>query len=159
MGLLVSGGAAAVAYHFGPRLYNARRLRGLEARRPYDDRADGRAMVADALRTAKRDGKSVLVIIGGNWCPWCLALDDLLTTDEEIRTFVASRYVVVHLDTEVGADQDTAWGTPTKNGVPVLVFLDENGQVAQLTECVPLEAWGGRILAYDRERLLQALRR
>ncbi|HEX7604030.1 MAG TPA: thioredoxin family protein [Polyangiaceae bacterium] len=157
--MLASAGVAAVAYRFGPKLYNARRLRGLQARHPYDERVDGRATVAEALRTAARDGKSVLVILGGNWCQWCLALDELLDTDDEIRAFVASHYVVVHLDSEAGAEQDAAWGRPTKNGVPVLVVLDGQGGIAHLTECLPLELWGGRVLAYDRDLVLQALRR
>ena len=40
---------------------------------PYDPKADAKAAVASALEKARRGGKRVLIVYGGNWCGWCLS--------------------------------------------------------------------------------------
>ncbi len=150
--------ASAAAWKIGPRMYNARRVRALAGRHVYDEGADPAALIADALGRGARGHKRVVAILGGNWCQWCLALDDLMTTDEAIRSALAERFIVVHLDSSAAAALDEAWRTPTRLGVPVLVFLDPDGSVAHVQSSIPLETLGGRLLAHDRARVLAVLR-
>jgi len=162
--VLAAAGAGFVAlatWKVAPRVYNDRRRRALAGRRVYDEKADARALVADALARAGREHKRALVILGGNWCQWCLALDDLMTTDDEIRSVTNERFVTVHLDSEAAAPLDEAWGWPSRLGVPTLIFLEPNGPngtVVHIQDSVTLEAYGGRVLKHDRARVLAALR-
>jgi hypothetical protein len=160
--VLTAAGAGFVAlatWKIAPRVYNDRRRRSLMGRHVYDERADVGALLKDALDRAGRDHKRVLAIVGGNWCQWCLALDDLMTADDEIRTLVADRFVAVHLDSAAADRLDEAWGSPIDRlGVPLLVFLDPNGTVLHVQGSVPLEAFGGRVLRHDRGRVLAVLR-
>ena len=153
-GALVAG----VAYRVGPRVYNARKLARLQGRRVYDETVDGRARVVEALARASAEQKRALVVLGGNWCQWCLALDELLASDAEIARLLATRFVLLKLDGDVAEALDIEWGRPTKLGVPVLVFLNSDGGVAHIQETVSLERFGGRILLHDRDRVLTVLR-
>jgi thioredoxin-related protein len=153
-----AGFVLLATWKIAPRVYNDQRRRALAGRRIYDEGADTAALLQTALDRAGREHKRVLAILGGNWCQWCLALDDLMTTDEEIRTFVAEKLVVVHLDSEAAARLDDAWGSPTRLGVPTLVFLDPTGAVVHVQGSIPLEAFGGRVLKHDRVKVLAALR-
>lgn len=146
------------AYKLGPRAYNWVRWRELRGRTVYDLSVEPSSAVQTALGQAQRDGRKVLVVLGGNWCQWCLALDDLMGSNEEIRDHLGKHFVVVKLDSAKAKQLDEAWGKPTRHGVPVLVFLDANGKPQHIQETVSLERWQGRILLHDPERVLSVLR-
>jgi thiol:disulfide interchange protein len=147
------------AYKFGPRLYNRHRLAQLQGRQVYDEKIDARAAFDQALARANREHKRMLVIFGGNWCQWCLSLDDLMHQDDALREYVAAHYVVLKLDSQAGKVLDEAWGFPTRRGVPVLVFVNEKGQLEHVQETISLELWNGRILGHDPRRVLGVLQR
>jgi len=99
----------------------------------YDVTADGSKQIADALVTAKKDDKIVLVQFGANWCGWCHKLHKLFDTDAKIAEELKSHYVVVMVDVdkEHNKDVNAKYGNPTQHGLPVIVLLDANGK--QLT--------------------------
>jgi thioredoxin-related protein len=156
--LCVTLGLAAT-YKLGPRIYNRVRLDQLQGRRIYDEHADVRALYLASLAQAKRDNKQLLVMLGGNWCQWCLALDDLMHQNAALRDYVAAHYVVLKLDSQAAKPLDEAWGNPTRQGVPVLIFVDHAGGLKHIQETVSLELWSGRILGHDPKRVLAVLQR
>lgn len=147
----------AGAFKLGPKLYNQQKLERIANRRVYDEKADANALFAAAKDRASREHKRMLVILGGNWCQWCLALDDLLSQDSEIRGYLEQRFVVLKLDGDAAAELDEAWGRPTRLGVPVLVFLEADGKLAHVQDSASLEVFGGRLLLHDRTRILEVL--
>jgi thioredoxin-related protein len=149
----------AGAYKIGPRAYNWMRWRQLQGHEVYDMNLDPAAAVDAARTQAQRDGRKVLVVLGGNWCQWCLSLDDVMRNHEEVRAQLGKHFVVVKLDSAKAKALDEAWGKPTRFGVPVLVFLDANGNPKHVQETGPLERWQGRILAHDPDRLIAILKR
>src|SRR5262245_59082180 len=66
----------------------------------YDTRADGVKQVADALATAKRVNKHVLLQFGANWCGWCHKLHKLFETDKDIAAYLGDNYVLVLMDVD-----------------------------------------------------------
>ena len=154
---LLVGGTLLGAWKVVPRVYNARKLERLAGRRIYDEKIDAYAALAASLVRANSERKRLLVILGGNWCQWCLALDDLIHSDPEIQRLLQKQFVLLNLDGDAAADLDEAWGRPTRLGVPVLVFLDQAGKVQRVQDSVSLEAFGGRLLLHDRTRVLDAL--
>src|ERR1044071_2214981 len=58
----------------------------------YDTKADGAKQIADALATAKREHKRVLLQFGANWCGWCHKLHALFQGDKNIAAFLISNY-------------------------------------------------------------------
>lgn len=145
------------AIKFGPRMYNRHRLAQLQGRQVYDEKLDARAAFDEALARANREHKHVLVIFGGNWCQWCLSLDDLLHEDASLRDYIAAHYVVLKVDSQAGKALDEAWGFPTRRGVPVLVFVDDKGALKHVQETISLELWNGKILGHDPHRVLGVL--
>jgi thiol:disulfide interchange protein len=151
--------ALVASYKLGPKAYNKYRLHQLQGRQVYDEKADAKALFASELARANQEHKRLLVVLGGNWCQWCLALDDLMHEDPALRDYVAAHYVVLKLDSQAAKPLDDAWGKPTSHGVPVLVFIDDKGAVKHVQDTTPLELWRGRILGHDPRRVLDVLHR
>jgi thiol:disulfide interchange protein len=146
------------AYKLGPRYYNRYRLHQLQGRQVYDVHADAPALFAAGLAQAKREHKRLLVVLGGNWCQWCLALDDLMHRDAELSEYVSSHFVVLKLDSQAAHALDDAWGHPTRQGVPVMIFVDDTGALKHVQETVSLELWKGKLLGHDPGRIMRVLK-
>ena len=108
------------------------------ARAPiYDTKADGATQIAEALTTAKREHKQVLLQFGANWCGWCHKLHTLFQTDKNIAAFLKANYVLVLVDVDKvdgkvhNAKINEKYGDPCRLGLPALVVLDADGK--QLT--------------------------
>jgi thiol:disulfide interchange protein len=158
--LAVCGALGLVAaYKLGPRVYNRYRSSQLQGRKVYDVNADTRAQYAAGLLRAQTEKKQLLVMLGGNWCQWCLALDDLMHEDQQLRGYLNDHFVVLKLDSAAAKVLDESWGKPTRHGVPVLIFVAPDGSVRHVQETVSLEVWNGRILAHDPHRVLEVLKR
>ncbi len=67
------------------------------ALQPYDADAPAEADVDRAFARARRNGKRVLIELGGNWCGDCIVLDNLMLIPA-MRTFLAAHYEVVMVD-------------------------------------------------------------
>lgn len=158
--LAICGALGLIAsYKLGPRLYNRHRLGQLQGRKVYDPTLEARPAFDASLARARRENKKLLVLLGGNWCQWCLALDDLMHQDEELSRYLDEHFVVLKLDSAGAKELDEAWGKPTRHGVPVLIFVDARGDVRHVQETESLELWHGRILGHDPRRVLAVLER
>lgn len=97
----------------------------------YNPNADAKADIAAATTKAKQENKHVFIQIGGNWCGWCKLFHDLTTTDEELKTYIAENYEVVHLNyskENQNLDVLEQLEFPQRFGFPVFVILDGNGK-------------------------------
>jgi thioredoxin-related protein len=102
----------------------------------YNEEADTRKDIERALAAAGDEGKHVLLMFGGNWCPWCYRLHNLFETDEAVKDALHKKYIVVMVNVSGDKEKrDTAlndqYGNPYRYGFPVLVVLDSDGN--QLT--------------------------
>jgi thiol:disulfide interchange protein len=111
---------------------NARAADTAKAVRPkiYDESADGAKQIADALVSAKKDNKRVLLQFGANWCGWCHKLHKLFATDNAIGEKLKADYVLVMIDVNENHNRDVnmKYGKPTRFGLPVIVILDADGR-------------------------------
>lgn len=108
----------------------------LAAPLPYDETADAEAAVKQALATAQRSRRPVLLILGANWCEDCRALDRSLSTGENAK-LMAQAFNVVKVD--VGQfDRNLAiserYGNPVKKGIPAAVLLSPANEVLYVTK-------------------------
>ena len=102
---------------------------------PYDESRDAKADVRQALSEARKDGKPVLLIFGANWCQDCRHLDAALSQGRNAE-LVKSEYRVVKIDVgrfDRNTDLDTAYGHPTKKGIPAAVVLSPQNEVLYAT--------------------------
>lgn len=115
-----------------------------EKKKVYDENADAKQQIAAALAKAKKENRRVLIQWGGNWCGWCIKLNDLMTSDASLKKELSYEYDVVHIDAgqPAGKNMDLAKSynaTPDKDGFPFLTVLDADGKVIANQETGPLE--------------------
>ncbi|HLV23899.1 MAG TPA: thioredoxin family protein [Moheibacter sp.] len=97
----------------------------------YHPEADAKKDIENATAKAQQENKHVFIQIGGNWCGWCKLFNDLTTTDEELKNYIAENYEVVHLNYSKENENLDVLATlefPQRFGFPVFVILDGNGK-------------------------------
>jgi len=151
--------SSALGYKLLPRWYNAHKLAKLQGRDVYDENSNVDAELSGATSRAKVSHRRVLVVLGGDWCQWCLALDDLLHSDPALSQLLATKFVTLKLDADTASDLNDKWGNPTEKGVPAIVVLGEDGRVLHTQNMLPFETWGGRLLSYDGDAVYSMLLR
>ena len=94
---------------------------------PYDEQANADAAVARARAQAKRQGKLLLIDLGGNWCGDCRVLAGTLELPS-VRAFVERHYQLVSVDVgrfERNLQIPARYGFKTRlKGVPTLLVVD-----------------------------------
>ena len=101
------------------------------AKKIYNENANARAEISQALTKAAAGHKRVIVVFGANWCPDCHALDDDFHR-ADVAPVLAANYEVVHVDIGKGdKNQDlmTKYEVPMKRGIPGLAVLDPDGKL------------------------------
>ena len=120
-----------------------------------------RGLVDEALATAKRETKAVLVVFGASWCRPCAQLEVFLTSPK-VAPILATHFVVVHLTVnETDPSLDAPGGEELKEGlgggkrgIPYFCFLDGDGR--KLADSTDPDGRGfppstpQRIAAFDR---------
>lgn len=104
--------------------------------KPYDEHADARAELNQALQQAKAQSKRVLVVFGANWCADCQALAKLMAKGP-VADHVAQRYVVTKVDVgDFNKNLDLArlMGDATKKGIPAVAVLAADGSFVRATQ-------------------------
>ena len=102
---------------------------------PYDESRDAKADVRQALAEARKANLPVLLIFGANWCLDCRALDAALSQGRNAE-LVKKEYKVVKIDVgrfDRNGDLDTAYGHPTKKGIPAAVIVSPQNEVLYAT--------------------------
>lgn len=108
----------------------------------YDESADGSKQISEALGTATKEHKHVLLMFGANNCGWCHRLHNFFQTDTSVADLLHHDFVIVMIDVndkadKVGNIEDWHNGallkkySPIYHGVPFLAVLDADGK--QLT--------------------------
>lgn len=118
----------------------------------YDEKADAKTLVADALKRARRSDRRVLIMYGGNWCGWCYRFNDLLHNDATIRPVIEQSYQLVHVEVRLNPDIGEGYGIDASKGFPYLTVLDAGGGVLANQETGVFEEGQGyrpaRVLAF-----------
>lgn len=123
----------------------------------YDPGADASAELDAAIARAGREGKHVLVQVGGNWCSWCVKLDGLMKRDARIDSILNADYLFLRVNyskenRNTAVLERLAW--PQRFGFPVLVVLDGKGARLHTQDSGLLEKDGG----HDPEMVARFLR-
>jgi hypothetical protein len=92
---------------------------------------DAKAEISEALASAAKDRKRVILVFGANWCYDCHVLDATFHS-KAIAPLVNENYHVVHVnvgDEDKNLDLAEKYGVPLKKGIPGLAVLDPDGKV------------------------------
>lgn len=102
---------------------------------PYDETANARAAVQQALAEARSSKQPVLLIFGANWCEDCRALDAAMKSGKNAE-LMAREFKVVKIDVgnfNKNLDIASAYGNPVKKGIPAAVVVSPDNQVLYAT--------------------------
>jgi thioredoxin 1 len=102
---------------------------------PYDESADAKAEVRQALAEASRAKVPVLIIFGANWCPDCRALDTALKSSKNAE-LMARSFKVVKVNVgkyDRNLDLVATYGGPIKQGIPAAVILSPSNKILYST--------------------------
>jgi thioredoxin 1 len=92
---------------------------------------DAHEEIKQAIATAAKQHKNVLIVFGANWCYDCHVLD-LAFHRPDLTTVLQHNYEVVHIDVGQGdKNQDIMeqYHVPMKKGIPALAVLDSHGKL------------------------------
>lgn len=96
---------------------------------PYDEAADAKAQVADAIARAKTSHKHVMIDLGGNWCPDCrvfagvMALPEVAPAIKRDFEFVAVDVGRFNKNLDIG----DVYGVHVA-AAPTVIILDSTGK-------------------------------
>ena len=90
---------------------------------------DSAADIAAALRSAKQDGKHVLLDFGADWCPDCRVLGKLFE-DASVAPVAEASFHVVHIDVgrrDKNSELVTKYDATSGDWIPAVVVLGPDG--------------------------------
>lgn len=123
----------------------------------YNEEIDAMAQIEAATQLARQSDRYVLCQVGGNWCPWCLRFADYITNDSTINAVIEQNFVYIHVNYhprkagEVGKALMKRLNNAGRFGFPVLVVLDEQGNILHMQDSGYLEE--GK--SYNKEKVLR----
>lgn len=101
----------------------------------YDEAADARAQVAQALAKAKTENRQVMIVFGANWCGDCKMLDGEFRKPA-MKALLDANYVVVKVDVgrfNKNLDVVKPYGEVIKKGIPSIVIATPANQLVYAT--------------------------
>ncbi|MFJ2987529.1 thioredoxin family protein [Collimonas sp. NPDC087041] len=102
---------------------------------PYDEKADAKVDLQQALSQAKTSHKQVLLVFGANWCPDCRELDKALHGSS--APLINGKFVLVKVDVgnfDKNLDVAQSYGNPIKKGIPAAVVLGADNKILYSTK-------------------------
>jgi thioredoxin-related protein len=122
----------------------------------------------EALKTAKKENKKVIVDVYTDWCGWCKKMDRDAYSNSEIKKIISDNFVVVKLDAE-GSGKTSYNGKSYTDaglaeyfqvsGYPTTVFLNSEGKVIEFTyDKYKMNNLPGYYTADDFKKVLEYIR-
>jgi thioredoxin-related protein len=124
----------------------------------YDPAADSKAQINAALVKAKAENRHLLLMFGGNWCPWCHRLHALLQSDARLRDLLEKSFCLIMVDVgekagePLNADLVQLYRVQGL-GYPALAVLADDGKIVAVQSSGVLEKGKG----HDPEKVLAFL--
>jgi thioredoxin 1 len=105
------------------------------AENPYNETADAKLEIKQALADAAKAQTPVIVVFGANWCGDCKMLDAAMKTGASAhllsRDFKIVKVNVGRFDKNV--DVAKSYGVPLSQGIPAVVILSPKNEVLYAT--------------------------
>jgi thioredoxin-related protein len=120
----------------------------------YDPSRDPKRDLADSIALAKRDGRHIVLLVGGDWCPWCRKLASFIEDNAAVSALLTRDYVIMKVNV---SDETSNTGFlnpyPAIEAFPHLFLLDAEGKLLQSQETEVFEKSG----SYDEAALAAVL--
>jgi protein disulfide-isomerase len=102
---------------------------------PYNEAADAKLDIRQALTQAATNHTAMIVVFGANWCGDCQTLHIAMTSGASApllsRDFQIVKVDVGHFDKNL--DVAKTYGVPLEKGIPAVVIISARNEVLYLT--------------------------
>jgi thioredoxin 1 len=105
------------------------------ADRPYNEAADAKLDIKQALTQAATAKTPVIVVFGANWCGDCRALDIAMKTGAS-APLLSRDFKIVKVDVgqfDKNVDVAKSYGVPLEKGIPAVAIISTNNEVLYAT--------------------------
>ena len=100
--------------------------------KPFDPASDPAKDLQAAMQRAQAEHKNILMDVGGNWCEWCLVLEETLHADPELNALLEKNYVVMHVNwSKENENKAFLKRYPEPVGFPTWFVLSPHGEDAE----------------------------
>jgi thioredoxin-related protein len=124
----------------------------------YDMNADAKEVLKNAIEKADKEGKNVLIQVGGNWCKWCIKFHEFIKNDKQIDSLINADYVFILVNyskENKNLEVMKQLEFPQRFGFPVFVVLDAKGKRMHTQDSGLLESGSD---SYSREKIITFLK-
>jgi thioredoxin 1 len=105
------------------------------ADRPYNETADAKLEIKQALTQAATAKIPVIVVFGANWCGDCRALDTAMKNGAS-APLLSRDFKIVKVDVgqmDKNLDVARSYGVPLEKGIPAVAIISTNNEVLYAT--------------------------
>ena len=106
------------------------------AESPYDEKADAKSDIKQALARATKTKTPIIVVFGANWCGDCKMLDSAMKKGAS-ASLLSRDFKIVKVDVgrcDKNVDVAESYGVPLKKGIPAVAILSVKGEVLYVTK-------------------------
>ena len=104
--------------------------------KPYNESANPKDDIAQAVTAAKAQNVPVVLVFGANWCPDCRGLSEMLEKSASAPKF-AQDFKIVKINVgnfDTNLDVTKAYGNPIEIGIPGAAFLSSDGKLLNVAK-------------------------
>ena len=121
----------------------------------FDHRRDAKADIRQAVAVAAREGKHVLLEVGGDWCSFCKLLDEFFDANTDLLAYRRQNFVYVKVNfSEENRNEEALDAYPLIRGFPHFFVLSPTGKLVTSQRVALLGGQSG----YSPERFDSFLR-
>ncbi|HEY6953281.1 MAG TPA: thioredoxin family protein [Bacteroidota bacterium] len=112
-----------------------------KTREKFDPSRDASQDIANAILLAQKEGKRILLDVGGEWCSWCHKLDKFFLDNKDVADFLSQHFVVVKVNySKENKNEKVLSVYPPINGYPHLFVLENDGKLLHSQDTGELES-------------------
>lgn len=120
----------------------------------YDESRDPYADLSKTQERAAAEGKRILLLVGGNWCPPCVAIGRYMSTNEAVRELLDEHYLVMKVTFPGDHAVKFISQFPGVEGYPHFFVLGRHGTFLHSTGTAALSDGDG----FDQDSFVDFLR-
>ncbi len=106
------------------------------ADKPYNEEADAKLEIKQALAQAGTNQTPVILVFGANWCGDCVMLNSAMKSGASAPLF-AKDFKIVKVDVghfDKNEDVAKTYGVPLKKGIPAVAIVSAKNEVLYVTK-------------------------